>query len=74
MMAGLISNYARLIRPQEMLMALEKQYIDPSYLFCSDNDETPPEDVWLFRLVCENVKAVGGMKQGYGYAQLVKDI
>jgi hypothetical protein len=30
--------------------------------------------VWLFRLICEYVKAIGGMKQGYGYAQMVRDI
>jgi hypothetical protein len=74
MMAGLVAHYDRLLRPAEMLATFEAQHADPSHLFLDATGAAPPEDVWLFRLVCESVKAVGGLKQGYGYAQMVQDI
>jgi hypothetical protein len=73
MVEGLIDNFSALSTPKGMLDALVAQHADPSTLFAGKKSDAP-SDVWLFRLVCDLVKAISGLKQGYGYAQLVSEI
>ena len=74
MLDAVVRFYEKLVKPGEMLEALEKQHANPSHLLSSGLGKDPFSDVWLFRIVLDLVKAIGGAKQGYGYAQLVQDI
>jgi hypothetical protein len=74
MLNSVVCHYSTLIEPSGMLAALQKQHKDPAYLLPAASVAGYPSDVWLFRIVFDLIKAFGGAKQGYGYAQLVQDI
>lgn len=74
MVSAVVGNYSSLVTPEGMFKALEQIHADPTFLLDKAELTQLPTDVWLFRVVCDLVKATGKRKQGYGYAQLVQDI
>ena len=73
MLTALRSQYSVLTTPRGLLLALEAQHTNPGHLL-PNSAPYLPTDVWLFRVLMGVIKANSGQKQGYGYAQLVRDL
>ena len=69
-------NYEALICPEILLEQILQLHENPSALI--DGEEKPddwaPTDVWLITIIIEIIKANSGKANGYGDAQLARDV
>jgi len=70
------ANYANLCRPQWLRDRMLELFNDPRALVSQPSTmiDWPPPTVWLFELIMQLVRLATGSANGYGYAELGREV